>query len=81
MHETIDLLETALEKEAGLFLKLINELENDDLFEFIRLVAVVEPCAGRSAAQDILRIAQNVRGIEVALENFYSHGTRTWKEE
>ena len=71
MPETTNLLETALENEAKLFLKLINALENDDLYEFIRRIAEVEPRTGRSATDEILHIAQNVKGIEDALDNFY----------
>ena len=71
MPETVNMLETILENEAALFLKLVTELENDDLYEFIRRVAEVELQAGHSATDDILRVAQNVKGIEAALENFY----------
>lgn len=71
MPETANLLETALENEAALFLKLVAGLENDDLYEFIRRIAELEPRAGRSATEDILRIAQNVKNIEAALDNFY----------
>lgn len=71
MPETTNLLETALENEAKLFLKMINALENDDLYEFIRRIAEVEPRTGRDATDEILHIAQNVKGIEDALDNFY----------
>ena len=71
MPETANLLETALENEAALFLKLVAGLENDDLYEFIRRIAELEPRAGRCATEDILRIAQNVKSIEAALDNFY----------
>ena len=71
MPETANLLETALENEAALFLKLVAGLENDDLYEFIRRIAEVEPRPGRSATDDILHIAQNVKSIEAALDNFY----------
>ena len=71
MPETANLLETALENEAALFLRLVAGLENDDLYEFIRRVAEVDPRSGRSATDDILHIAQNVKSIEAALDNFY----------
>lgn len=71
MPETTNLLETALENEGKLLLKLINALENDDLYEFIRRIAEVEPRTGRSATDEILHVAQNVKGIEDALDNFY----------
>ena len=71
MPETTNLLETALENEGKLFLKLINALENDDLYDFIRRISVLEPRTGRSATDEILHIAQNARQIEDALDNFY----------
>ena len=71
MPETTNLLETALENEAALFLRLVAGLENDDLYEFIRRIAEVEPRTGRSATDEILHVAQNVKGIEDALDNFY----------
>lgn len=69
--DTTTLLATALENEAALFLRLVAGLENDDLYEFIRRIAEVEPRAGRSATDEILHVAQNVKGIEDALDNFY----------
>ena len=71
MPETTNLLADALENEAALFLKLVTGLENDDLYEFIRRIAELEPRAVRTATEDILRIAQNVKNIEAALDNFY----------
>ena len=72
MPETTNLLETALENEAALFLKMINELQNDDLYEFINRISVLEPrSAARSPTEDILHIAQNVKAISEACDNFY----------
>lgn len=74
MPETITALQTALENEGKLFLKLINALENEELYDFIRRISVLEPkhvSGGRSATEDILHIAQNARQIEDALDNFY----------
>ena len=71
MPETTNLLADALENEAALFLKLVASLENDDLYEFIRRIAELEPRTVRTATEDILRIAQNVKSIETALDNFY----------
>lgn len=74
MPATITLLETALENEAKLFLKLINALENDELFAFINRISALEPrhlVAGRSETEDILHIAQNVKAISEAFNNFY----------
>lgn len=72
MPETSNLLETALENEAKLFLKLINELENEDLYAFIRRISELKVQAnGTTLTNEILHIAQNVVGIETAIENFY----------
>ena len=72
MPETMTALETALENEAGLLLKMINELQNDDLYEFINRISVLEPrSAPRAATEDILHIAQNVKAISAAYDNFY----------
>ena len=72
MPETTNLLETALENEAKLFLKMINALENDDLYAFIRRVSELKVQSnGITSTNEILHIAQNVKGIEDALDNFY----------
>lgn len=74
MPETVNTLTAALEAEAALFLRMVGELENEELYEFIRRVAALEPrriSGGRNATEDILYVAQNVKGIETALENFY----------
>ena len=44
--DTTTLLSTALENEAKLLLKLIGELENEDLFEFTRVLAAAQPQSG-----------------------------------
>ena len=69
--DTTTLLATALENEAKLLLKLISELENEDLFDFARRLAELNPKAGRDPTDEILNVAQNVKGIEDALDNFY----------
>ena len=72
MPETVNILETALEQEAGLFLKLINELENQELYAFIRRVAGIRISeVGRTPADEVVHVAQNVINIEAALDNFY----------
>lgn len=72
MPETVNLLETALENEAKLFLKMINELQNDDLYEFIRRISELKVQSnGTTSTNEILHVAQNVVGIDAALENFY----------
>jgi hypothetical protein len=72
MPETTNLLETALENEAGSLLKMISELENEDLYEFIRRIAEMKVGADRtSPTYEILHVARNVTNIEAALENFF----------
>jgi hypothetical protein len=72
MPETMTALETALENEAGLLLKMINELQNEDLYEFIRLISELKVrSSGTTSTNEILHIARNVTNIENALENFY----------
>ena len=72
MPETANLLETALENEGKLFLKLVNELENEDLYSFIRRVAEIKISGvGRAPTDEVVHVAQNVKAIEDALDNFY----------
>lgn len=74
MPETINILDTALEQEAGLFLRLINELEGDELYNFIRRVAEIKiPSngSGDTPADEVVHIARNIGNIESALDNFY----------
>lgn len=46
MADTTALLATALENEGSLLLKLISELQNEDLFDFARRLAELNPKAG-----------------------------------
>ena len=71
MTDTTTLLSTALENEAKILLKLICELENEDLFDFARRLAELNPKAGRDPTDEILNVAQNIKNIEDALENMY----------
>jgi len=72
MPETMTALETALENEAVLLLKMISELENEDLYEFIRRIAELKvQSGGTNSTNEILHIARNVTNIETALDNFY----------
>ena len=72
MPETVNLLETALENEGKLFLKLINELENQELYAFIRRVAEIKISGvGSTPVDEVVHVAQNAAGIETALENLY----------
>lgn len=73
--DTTTLLSTALENEAKLLLKLICELENEDLFEFTRVLAAAQPSLGVSSSRslvEILFVARNVTNIENALENIFT---------
>ncbi len=72
MPESVDMLANALEAEAKLLLKLVGELQNDDLYEFIRRLAGVLPSSvGTTPTDEILHVARNVKNIENALEDFY----------
>jgi hypothetical protein len=72
MPETMTALETALENEAVLLLKMISELQNEDLYEFIRRIAELKvQSGGTNSTNEILHIARNVTNIETALDNFY----------
>lgn len=73
MTDTTTLLATALENEAKLLLKMINELQNDDFYEFINRISVLEPLLVDvgTPTEDILHIAQNVKAISAAYDNFY----------
>ena len=72
MPETTHLLETALENEAKLLLKMISELENEDLFDFARRLSEVKTKETGHQADDILAVAQNIKSIEWALESLYT---------
>ena len=72
MPETMTALETALENEAVLLLKMISELQNEDLYEFIRLISELKvQSGGTSPTYEILHVARNVTNIEAALDSFY----------
>jgi hypothetical protein len=73
MPETVDILATALENEAKKFLELVASLEGDQLHEFIHLVSEPKLSSIESAGtiSDIINIAQNVKNIGDALDNFY----------
>jgi hypothetical protein len=73
MPETVNLLEKAAEHEAKKFLELVASLEGDQLHEFIHLVSEPKLSSIESTGtiSDIINIAQNVRNINDALNNFY----------
>ena len=75
MTDTTTLLSTALENEAKILLKMISELENEDLFEFTRVLAAAQPSLSVSSSRslvEILFVARNVTNIENALENIFT---------
>lgn len=69
--DTTTLLASALENEAKLLLKLISELENEELFAFARRLAELKAMSGGDPAYEILSVAQNIKNIEDALDNMY----------
>jgi hypothetical protein len=78
MPETVNLLETAFAGELALLKKMIVELEGEDLHEFVRRLTELRvqlyedcPAVPRTPADDILHVAQNIKGIEDSLNNFY----------
>ena len=76
MPETVNLLETAFAGEVALLKKMINELEGEDLHEFVRRLTELripsrEGATRGGGADDILHVAQNIKRIEESLMNFY----------
>ena len=71
--DTTTLLSAALENEAKLLLKLISELENEDLYDFIRRISELKvQSSGTTLTDEILYVAQNVRNIARALDSMYT---------
>lgn len=70
MPETVNLLEQALENEAGKFMSLIASLEGQQLIEFITSVATLR-ATDKGTIEDIIHISRNVRHIDSALSDFY----------
>ena len=77
MPETVNLLEAAFTNELVLLKKMIDELEGEDLYEFVRRLGelrIRSPLGSGSrvgSADDILWVAQNIKRIEESLMNFY----------
>ena len=77
MPETVNLLEAAFANELVLLKKMIDELEGEDLYEFVRRLGelrIRSPLGSGSrvgSADDILWVAQNIKRIEESLMNFY----------
>ena len=72
MIQTLHILEQAADGEAQHLLKLISELEGDALYAFIGHLAHLQRSATPTAHDDILGVAQNIKGIMDTIENFYS---------
>ena len=75
MPETVNLLETAFAGEVALLKKMIDQLEGEDLHDFVRRLAELKIRSGGidlvMPADDILHVAQNIKRIEESLNNFY----------
>lgn len=75
MPETVNLLEAAFAGELAGLKKMIDKLEGEDLHEFVRRLTElrVRGTGGvpSAPADDILHVAQNIKGIEDSLNNFY----------
>jgi hypothetical protein len=73
MTDTTTLLETALENEAKLLLKLISELENEELFDFAQRLARADLRAHNGGhVDDILAVAQNIKHISDAADLLFT---------
>lgn len=76
MPETMNLLETAFAGEVALLKKMIDQLEGEDLHEFVRRLGELriwslDGATDPTGADDILHVAQNIKRIEESLNNFY----------
>ncbi len=75
MPETVNLLEAAFAGELALLKKKIDKLEGEDLHEFVRRLTELRlsrhEAVPDSPVDDILHVAQNIKGIEDSLNNFY----------
>ena len=68
----IETLQCVMEDEAKLFLKHIKELEGDELYAFIRLVAQANPRDSYlGGVTDVIHVARNIKNIEQAIDEFY----------
>ncbi len=70
--DTTTLLSTALENEAKLLLKLISELENEELYDFAQRLGRVGPSARGGHVDDILAVAQNIKHISDTLDLLFT---------
>ena len=75
MPETVNLLEAAFANELTLLKKMIDQLEGEDLHDFVRRLTELKIRSGgidpSVRADDILHVAQNIKRIEESLNNFY----------
>jgi hypothetical protein len=73
MPETVNLLETAFAGELALLKKMIDQLEGEDLHEFVRRLTEIRMrgVLDVDPVDDVLHVAQNIKRIGESLNNFY----------
>jgi len=73
MPETVNLLETAFAGELALLKKMIDQLEGEDLHEFVRRLTEIRMRGvhANHPVDDVLHVAQNIKRIGESLNNFY----------
>lgn len=76
--KTYELLETAHKNEIALFKRRWREFSDDDMNEIIRIFAELNtirngaiPGTTSEKVNELIYIAQNVKGIDAVLEDFY----------
>jgi len=71
---TIDLLDQAMSNEATNFIKLIQRLENDELFTFARMLADLKiPNDQRdTTVADVIHAARNMSSLEDVQHMIYN---------
>jgi hypothetical protein len=73
MTDTTTLLETALENEAKLLLKLISELENEELFDFAQRLAHADLRVHNGGpVAHIHAVAQNIKNISETMDLLFT---------
>ena len=72
---TLNLLERALQKEAETFYTLLTSLNQEDSLEFAFLVSSTQDATpshtSEEAVDKILLVANNIRNLTSALDDFY----------
>lgn len=74
---TIDLLDQAMTNEAMNFIKLVQNLENDELFSFARMLADLKIPNGLhdTSVSDVIHSARNMSALEDVQHIIYSFPT------